>query len=237
MALYRGPKVVTNGLVLALDAADTNSYPRTGATWTDLTGNGYNGTLTNTPTFSAANLGSIVFNGTTQYVDVANTTALNFTNTSGTISIWIKTTTNVAGFLIAKQMDATGGWAVVMNASGIVDFETKNNASGATACYRNTTKVCNDGRWHNVVSVFTTSTTVVGNNTINMYVDGILSNDVLNQILVYGGNTAGTIQLSRRTSGNYYNGNISNVQIYNRTLTTAEVLQNYNATKSRFGIV
>jgi len=59
MAAIIDPKVVTNGLVLALDAADTNSYPRTGTTWTDLSGNGNNGTLTNGPTFSTTNLGNL----------------------------------------------------------------------------------------------------------------------------------------------------------------------------------
>jgi len=235
--MYFNPRIVTSGLVLALDAADRNSYPRTGTTWKDLSGNNYNGTLTNGPTFSAANLGSIVFNGTTQYVDVANTSALNFTNASATVSMWFKTSSAIVSFLMSKQMDATGGWGILINASGIPYLETKNNASGASAAIRFSNTVCNDGVWHNVVSVFTTSTTVVANNTINMYVDGLLSNGALTQSLVYGGNTAETIQLSRRTSGNYYTGNTANVQIYNRVLTAVEVLQNYNATKSRFGVI
>ena len=68
MALNHGPKLVTDGLVLWMDAADRTSYPGSGTTWTDLTRNGYNGTLTNGPTFSSANGGAIVLDGTDDYV-------------------------------------------------------------------------------------------------------------------------------------------------------------------------
>jgi hypothetical protein len=235
--MYFSPRIVTSGLVLALDAADRNSYPRTGTTWKDLSGNNYNGTLTNSPTFSGLNGGNIVFNGTNQYVDTVNTTGLNFTNTTGTISLWFRTSASTANspMLITKSMDATGGWAIIIDPAAILYFEGKNSGGGATAFYRYVNKVCNDGIWHNVVAVFTTSTTVIANNNISMYLDGVLANGAQTQITVYGGNTAGTVQIARRSSGNYYNGNLSNVQIYNRGLTATEVLQNYNATKTRFG--
>ena len=230
--------IVTNGLVLFLDANNTNSYPGSGTTWADLSGNGYTGTLTNGPTFSSANGGSIVFDGTNDYVNLANTSGLNFTNTTGTVSIWFKTsalTTN-GPILISKQMDATGGWAISMESAAIPYFETKNSGGGATAFYRYVNKVCNDGIWHNIVAVFTTSTTVIANNTVSMYLDGVLANGAQTQVTVYGGNTAGTVQIARRSSGNYYNGNISNVQIYNRGLTASEVLQNFNVTRTKFGV-
>ena len=63
MSVSNGPSIVTSGLVLSLDAADKNSYPGSGTTWADLSGNTNNGTLTNGPTFSSANQGSIVFDG------------------------------------------------------------------------------------------------------------------------------------------------------------------------------
>ena len=229
-----GPDIVENGLVLCLDAANKLSYPGSGTAWTDLSGNSYNGTLTNGPTFSAGNLGSIVFDGANDYVDTTNSTGLNFTNTSGTVSLWFKT--SVANtFLIAKNMDSTGGWGVLIDASGIPLFEAKNNASGASAFYRYVNATGTNNVWHNIVAAFTTSTSVVANNTVSMYFNGVLNQSALTRVLVYGGNTAGTIQLGRRTSGGYFNGNISNVQIYNRLLSDNEVLQNYNATKSRFG--
>jgi hypothetical protein len=72
MSIGYGPRVVTDGLVLALDAADTNSYPGSGTTWNDLSGNGNTGTLTNGPTYSSDNGGSIVFDGTNDYVPLVN---------------------------------------------------------------------------------------------------------------------------------------------------------------------
>ena len=240
MASKGGPDISENGMVLYLDASNTRSYPGSGTTWTDLSGNNYDGTLTNGPTFNSGNGGSIVFNASTQYVDTANTSGLNFTNTSATVSVWIKTSASFpsGAYIVAKQMDATGGWSIDLASTGIPYFETKNNASGATACYRFATVVCNNGVWHNVVATFTTSTSVVANNTITMYVDGVSSNSTLNQLLTYGGNTSENIKIGRRTvsSVDAYNGNISNVQIYNRLLSANEVLQNYNATKSRFGL-
>ena len=232
-----GPDIVENGLVLCLDAANKLSYPRTGTAWTDLSGNSYNGTLTNSPTFSAGNMGSISFDGTNDYIDTANSTGLNFTNTSGTVSIWFKTSTSFPSqaFLIAKNMDSTGGWGMLIDSTGTPYFNTKLSGGGADAFNRYATVSCTNGIWHNVVSVFTTSTTVTANNVASMYIDGSLSNGASSQISVYGGNTSSTVQIARRSSGNYYSGNISNVQIYNRSLTAAEVLQNYNATKSRFG--
>ncbi len=237
MAAILGPKIVRTGLILELDAADINSYIGTGTNWRDMMGS-YNGALTNGPTFSSANGGNIIFDGTNDYVDLANTTGLNFTNTTGTVSMWFKTSASTAGnpMLISKQMDATGGWSITIDPNSSALFEAKNSGGGASAFYRYVNKACNDGIWHNIVAVVTTSTAVIANNTVSMYLDGVLANGTQTQITVYGGNTAGTVQIARRSSGNYYNGNISNVQIYNRGLTASEILQNYNAVKSRFGL-
>jgi len=236
--MFYGPKIITNGLVLYLDAANRNSYPGSGTTWTDLSGNAYTGTLTNGPTFSSGNMGSIVFDGANDFIDTSNSTGLSFTNTSGTISMWFKTSASFPSeaFLISKNMDSTGGWGLIINPSGIPYFNTKLSGGGADAFTRYASVSCTNGIWHNVVSVFTTSTTVIANNVASMYIDGFLSNGTTSQISVYGGNTSATVQIGRRPSGTYYSGNISNVQIYNRELTATEILQNYNATKSRFGI-
>jgi hypothetical protein len=84
MAFHCGPRqksIVTDGLVLSLDAGNANSYPGTGTNWADLSGNGLNGTLVNGPTYNSANLGSIVFDGTNDHVTVANNSLLNPTTT------------------------------------------------------------------------------------------------------------------------------------------------------------
>jgi hypothetical protein len=89
MGISRGPKIVSSGLVLCLDAANKLSYPGTGTTWTDLSGTGKNLTLTNGPTFNAGNMGSIVFDGTNDYAVVNPVSAFNIY----CISMWFKPTT------------------------------------------------------------------------------------------------------------------------------------------------
>ena len=90
MGIARGPKIVTSGLVLALDAADKLSYPGSGTTWRDLSGNNNIGTLTNGPTFSGANMGSIVFDGTNDCVTLAINSLFNFGTGDFSIFCWIK---------------------------------------------------------------------------------------------------------------------------------------------------
>ena len=93
MSVIWGPEIVKSGLVLYLDAGNQNSYPGTGTTWTDISRNNNNGTLTNGPTFNSENGGSIVFDGTNDYVS----TALTSTN-SFTWNVWYKTNTVSNGF-------------------------------------------------------------------------------------------------------------------------------------------
>jgi hypothetical protein len=237
MAIFRGPKVVTNGLVLALDAADSNSYRGTGTTWTDLTGNGYNGTLVNTPTFSTANLGNFTFNGTTQYVDVVNTgTAFQFANTSFTVSIWIRTSSTTTGIIVSKGATAsTGGWLVEFDTAGTITTTTK-GSTGFNTFNRTSSVTVNNNTWTNIVVIYTTNTTTLASNTASIYVNGSLRNGTGTLGTIVYATTTDTVQIGRRPSGIYFNGNISNVQIYNRGITATEVLQNYNATKSRFGL-
>jgi len=89
MSGISGPKIITSGCVLSLDAADKNSYPGSGTAWRDLSGNGKNLTLTNGPTFSAGNQGSIVFDGTNDYAVLNPVSAFNIY----CISMWFKPTT------------------------------------------------------------------------------------------------------------------------------------------------
>jgi len=88
MAASLGPKITTNGLVLAIDAADKNSYPGSGTVWTDLSGNRNTGTLNNGPTYNSLVGGNILLDGTDDYVSVENNTILNPSNI--TVSIWVK---------------------------------------------------------------------------------------------------------------------------------------------------
>lgn len=74
--MYTGPNIVTDGLVLYLDAANTKSYPGSGTTWNDLSGNGNNGTLINGYIFNSIGNGNLVFDGSNDYVNINAQTLL-----------------------------------------------------------------------------------------------------------------------------------------------------------------
>ena len=234
MATKYSPKTVTNGLVLSLDAANNKSYPKSGTTWSDLSGNGNTGTLTNGPTFSAGNLGSIVFDGTNDYVDTVNTeTTFQFANVTFTVSLWIKTNAT-SGVIISKGATAsTAGWMFQFDSAGTVSGTTK-GSDGTNTYNRTSIATVNNNTWRNIVSVYTTNTTTLASNTTSIYIDGVLSNGTGTLGGLVYATTTDTVQIGRRPSGAYWSGSVSNLLIYNRELTAAEILQNYNATKSRF---
>ena len=236
MATKYSPKTVTNGLVLSLDAANNKSYPKSGTTWSDLSGNGNTGTLTNGPTFSAGNLGSIVFDGTNDYVDTVNTeTTFQFANVTFTVSLWIKTNAT-SGVIISKGATAsTAGWMFQFDSAGTVSGTTK-GSDGTNTYNRTSTATVNNNTWRNIVAVYTTNTTTLASNTTSIYIDGVLSNGTGTLGGLVYATTTDTVQIGRRPSGAYWSGSVSNLLIYNRALTAAEILQNYNATKSRFGL-
>ena len=115
---YANGKIVTDGLVLSLNAADRNSYPGSGTTWTDTSGNGNNGTLTNGPTFNSGNGGYIQFDGTNDRVDIADANSLDFGTGGFTILVWVGGITSYpgsSGAIIWKgsRFDANlAGWSI-----------------------------------------------------------------------------------------------------------------------------
>ena len=214
--------IVQNGLVLNLDAGVEESY-NGGTTWTNLSGND-NGTLTNGPTFDKANGGSIVFDGTD---DVCTTSFVSLS--IFTWSIWFKAhglnsgsyqnlisirTNNYMLFLLDNDTQKLGFWS----------------SDGMAGTALSTPDLSND-TWYNAVFIREGNGVTGG---YKVYVNAIaygsnntstwISNDV-----VYIGNR-------QDETTQDFNGNISNVSIYNRALTAAEVLQNYNATRHRFGV-
>jgi len=224
MSLGHSPSIATSGLVLCLDAGNTRSYPGSGTAWTDLSGNANNGTLTNGPTFDSANGGNLVFNGTNQY---ASTPLSLGGYTAFTIAAWIKTT------VASKDIIATYG------VSNIFEFwltATKNVAlyvynTGTT--YRTSSTVVGTGSWVYCVGVYQGS-----NATLNTYVNGILDNGVLTGTIPASVATgASTVVIGNANSGNYYfNGSMGQISIYNRALSAAEIAQNYNALRGRYGL-
>ena len=234
MAANLGPKIIKSGLVFDLDAGVRNSYIGSGTSWKDLSGNGNNGTLTNGPTFNSVNGGSIVFDGSNDYVSVANASSL--TNTSSlSIESWVlmNPSMNAYGAVVGKgTSDANEEYCLLINPStSKVYFDV----GGTTGPYVELTSTFNSNTWYNVVA---THERVAGSSTLKIYVNGsLLSGATVNPTSAVNDN-ATNVSIGCRFDGNtsLWNGRISKVAIYTRTLSATEVLQNYNATKSRFGL-
>jgi len=228
MAFNRGPKTVTNGLIVAYDAGSRNSYPGSGTTLRDLSGNNTNGTLTNSPTFSSDNGGTFVFDGTNDYIALSNTTGVNFT-----LACWISTTaTSLTGTqawqgngIIWSDVAGTFNDFVLAILNNQISFFTGNPDSSL-----NGSIILNTGAWFYITAVKNGS-----GSSKQVYINGISEGSTsatsaaltANPNIAIGGNTL---------DSRYFNGKIANTQIYNRVLTLAEIQQNYNAQKSRFNL-
>lgn len=229
MASYLGPNLVTDGLVLCLDAGNSKSYPGTGTMWTDLSGQGNNGTLTNGPTYNGTNGGSLVFDGINDYIDCGNTSSLNAIGgtTNITVSGWVYYTAYGGGGQPYSVITVKGSpWTWLLeNPSNTFRFRI--TAGGADVSISDTsTHLLNT--WYNVVGTYDGS-------SMKIYVNGVLKNTrAQTGTLATNSVTAkiGTFQ------GTNYNltGRISNISIYNKPLIASEIQQNFNALRGRFGI-
>jgi hypothetical protein len=235
MAFGNGPRIVSDGLVLSLDAADKNSYPGSGINWIDLSGNGNNGTLTNGPTFSSANGGSIVFDGVNDYAGVSNT---NLKPTSGiTQECWLKAASQVQVFIgLQYGTSSNNSYALWWGEGGTNTWNGGVNIGG-TFYYLNASTIWPTNSWVHFVHTYDGATQ-------KLYYNGnLLASENRTGVIAYdASNTVTTIGCDFNGSGYNTgisvptNGSISIVKIYNRGLTTSEVQQNYNAQKSRFGL-
>ena len=231
MAFSRGPNIVTDGLVLALDAANTKSYPGTGTTWEDLSGNGNDGTLINGPTFSSDGGGSIVFDGVNDFCAVPNQSFNSSGDSSFTIEIAFKRNTATPGNADSLYEIGIGG-----STDARIYFWFDNNSNGQMALnyyagpgydrYITLSSQTLDTNFHHAVQIVDKSI-----NQMTGYWDGV--NKGSGSILA-GSYTSDTI--FNICGINYCDASVAFIKIYNRALTASEILQNYNATKSRFGL-
>ena len=230
MATNYNPKIITDGLVLALDAGNTKSYPGSGTTWTDLSGQGNNGTLTNGPTFDSGNLGSIVFDGTNDYVTTGTTLTdadelYADTGTAWSTSSWF----NVDNIL-SNDKAVTGRGGGVGSAAVYVVFvdgaRLRVRLRGGTITDISTS-IATD-TWYNVAVTW-------DGTTANGYLNGKFTTTIpvgtaSNQINNF------TIGAVNDGSLAEFDGKISQTLVYNRALTAADIKQNFNATRGRYGI-
>lgn len=241
MAFYRGPKIITDGLIMYLDAANTKSYSGTGTSWYDRSGNGNYGTLTNGPTFNSSNSGSIVLDGINDYVSVNTLLSSLIDDNSLTVNIFVninEPTLSTAGGLLCNQKYTSesdpGGFGFVITSSGLIAVNLTKVISSVATSYE-------------VISSFTmnrqqyalyTFTYNSGSKTIITYKNGIQQASSTDINYAWTKNTRPTfIGINSQGGwGTYYKMNITQVSIYNRDLSPTEILQNYNATKTRFGL-
>jgi hypothetical protein len=222
MSIISGPNIANDGLVLHFDAANTNCYSGTGSTWTDLSRNGNGGNI-NIATYDSVSK-SFNFSGNdANYIS----SAYNGQVTDFTLEVWFKDDGvqrayerlvdkyYVSGFWLGRESSNGHTWG-----GGVIE---PNPPYGIFL-------TLTDGYWHKITSIRS------GNQHI-LYGDGItntISNTVPTTPL-----DSNILVIGNWYSLNYsqsYNGNIAIVKWYNRALSSSEVLQNYNATKHRFGL-
>jgi hypothetical protein len=220
MAGFTGaPPIVTDGLIFAVDAANYESYTSGSTTWSDLTGNN-NGTLINGPTFDLGNGGSIVFDGTNDYV--ATSVSRNDSNNEDyTITLWFK----IASFTSDD-----------MRLGGATSGNTTQFAFGFSETQL---RLWLNTSWNNTSINFTTNTLYnlqiahSGTDTLT-YVNDTLSSTITSKSSYF--DNFGLCNPFVLNWGSYFEGNVYNASIYNRALSSTEILQNYNALKSRFNL-
>ena len=250
MAVGYSPNIVTDGLVLCLDAGNRESYPGSGTIWTDLAGTN-NGTLTNGPTFNSTNGGSIAFDGVNDFATLGSFPVIN--NLSQlTISSWFRASTLTAGVngwspIFSKRQSLVAFRPAIEIIFGDSDaglvpsqlFIRINTAAADSYAYSSVGTILTN-IWYNVVMVYN-GTGAANSDKVKLYVQNVPTS------LTFGGSNIPTTTSNpaddARIAGmlftgqpRYFNGGVSLTQIYNRALSQAEITQNFNATRGRFGI-
>ena len=218
MGLSHSPSIVLNGLVLHVDAGNLRCYPGSGTGATGLV-DSLGCTLNGGVGFSSGNFGHFIFDGSNDYLDFGNPTAVRLLN--GTISIWVRSSSPGGGFrgIMAKQ----NAYGLFYSDGVLVAYDWGTNNTRSTGVN------IADGNWKNVAMAFQSSVT----NGTRIYINGSLVltttiNWVNDAINLYGGAEFSASQFSNSSGAMF--------SLYNRALTATEILRNYDATKRRFGL-
>ena len=242
MAQHYGPRIVTDKLALCYDAADEISYPGSGTTWTDISGNRLNGTITNGPTFDSGNGGSLVFDGSNDYVNTGDTFQSTF-RSSFSIEFWAKADDGLPSEERQFGGEVTSGNEIqlaLQHSSQIGKLYFGYYAGGDSSYGRTSSAVFSDGAtdWFHVVFIANDTT-----EQMSIYFNGAAQS-------LTSGDLSGVTMSDFTTSNNFYvgalnnvgslvyewDGNIAITRIYNKALSSPEILQNYNAQRGRFGV-
>lgn len=222
MGLSHSPKVISDGLVLYLDATNTRSYSGTGSSWYDLSVYGNNSTLVSSPTFINNKYGQLAFNGSTQYATVPHSSTL-WNGQTFTLSLWAKKTgtgnAGVSAIMISKD---TNYLEHSYNGKTMASF--RNSANAQFLLYGNTSASYNEWRHYAVTYDGTMGV---------LYENGAATGSTTLAIAV--SSTSNPLNIGRWDGTSYnLNGSIANAMVYNRALNADEILQNYNSTKYKY---
>jgi hypothetical protein len=222
MGVSGGPDVIQDGLVLALDAADRNSYPGSGTAWRDVGGNNSNATLVNGVTYNTTYNGGFSFNAaSSNYISLP---AVLNTNADFTI-IFTSTNPSNEGCLFSGVPGTTPG-----------NLQIRTSSTNVSLVKNTIAELGNFGA-NSATPLNTTNVFVIGLNkaatTSYCYINGVfISTLALNQTF-----TTTNPSLGASTNGEYFTGTMYNFSFYNRLLSATEIRQNYNSLKSRFGLI
>jgi hypothetical protein len=232
------PYIVMDGLVLNLDAGITQSYPGSGTVWTDVNGLGpkNNGTLTNGPTFSSNDGGGIVFDGVDDNINLGDKSSLNISSSNLTLEGWVYRSSS-ANYMVPITRRSPSGLQYQLT-------WTTSNENYLSGLFRNNIRldltISGNIVSFNSNSAFTSINTwayIVGTydgSNVKIYYNGDLINTISENRNITTFNVNNYVGYDGTSS--FTNGRIAISRIYNRALTATEVLQNYNATKGRFGL-
>ncbi|MGB4743582.1 MAG: LamG-like jellyroll fold domain-containing protein [Flavobacteriaceae bacterium] len=222
--------VIDDNLFLNVDASNSNSYSGSGTTWTDLTGNGYNGTLMNGPTYDSNNSGSIVTDGSNDYVLFGPLPYVGSSSSNLTWELWVNPSDSSGNVMSMSNTNPQSSWNMPPIAASGSKFIAKiwNNS----ILYADNTY--SQGTWYHLVLTWDYNT-----NTQSLYVNGVL-NDFQSGINYSASGANNYLFLGDDNPGanntGMFGGKYGEFRVYNKALSSSEVLNNYNATKGRYGL-
>jgi hypothetical protein len=241
-----GTKIVTRDLQLYLDAGQLRSYSGSGATWNDLSSNKIAATITGT-TFNTSNGGALSLNGTSDFIDCGTSLSLQFNRTTGfTLSAWILTPTaavwpNSSNYAVIWRGTTAGNfwtWALFITPSGLATTNGVAFSTNFNNTFEGIDNIIAANTWYHI------AVTMVGasGNNVTVYTNGVnrgnptgtFNNPPTNADIgttqnVYIGRDVGSL-------GEWFSQRIAGVALYNRALTGAEISQNFNADRIRYGL-
>lgn len=234
MTVNANPYIVTSGQVVCLDPGNPRSYSGSGTNWIDASGGGYNATITNGPSYSTDNGGIFNLDGVDDYF------VLNQINSSTiSVSMWLYLNAYPAGNTFKYYVPIRQGYSPVNYSIYIDDYVLKSymESSSGVSQYVSSNQTMPTSVWFNLTGIWNWTS-----NTITFYKDGtsIYSGSFSAGPYTFNNTSQGYnfTDISRNVINNnsFVSGKIGPITIYNKVLTLAEVQQNFNAYRGRYGI-